>query len=100
MSAASIIFVLSIAFILYVLIGYPALLAVYAKFFPKPIDKGPCTTAQLSIIIPVRNGAPWIAPKLKSLLASEYPPDLISILVVSDGSTDGTNDIVADFGDP
>ena len=100
MSAALIIFVLSIAFILYVLIGYPVLLAVYARIHPKLIDKEPGTTARLSIIIPVRNGAHWVTPKLKSLLASEYPPDLVTIWVVSDGSTDGTNDIVAEFGDP
>ena len=100
MSAAVIIFILSVAFILYVLIGYPVLLAVYARIHPKLIDKEPGTTARLSIIIPVRNGAHWVTPKLKSLLASEYPPDLVTIWVVSDGSTDGTNDIVAEFGDP
>jgi biofilm PGA synthesis N-glycosyltransferase PgaC len=100
MSAAFIIFVLSIAFILYVLIGYPALLAGYARIRPKLINKEPCTTARLSIIIPVRNGASWIIPKLESLLASEYPPDLIDVLVVSDGSNDGTDALVADFGDP
>jgi len=99
MSAASIIFFLSIAFVLYVLIGYPALLAGYAKLRPKFIDKQIGAGVPLSIIIPVRNGAAWIRPKLESLLASEYPPDLIDILVVSDGSNDGTNEIVTDFGD-
>ena len=73
MSAAFVIFFLSIALILYVLIGYPALLAAYARIRPKFIQKELSTTTRLSIIIPVRNGASWIAPKLKSLLASEYP---------------------------
>jgi poly-beta-1,6-N-acetyl-D-glucosamine synthase len=100
MSTALIIFLLSIAFIAYVLVGYPVLLAMYARIFPKPIDKRSSAKVRLSIVIPVRNGAPWITPKLKSLLASDYPPDLIDILVVSDGSTDGTDSIVADFGDP
>ncbi len=99
MSTALIIFFLSIAFIAYVLIGYPVLLAIYARIFPKFIDKQLSATVRLSIVIPVRNGALWIAPKLKSLFASEYPPDLIDILVVSDGSTDGTDDIVANFED-
>ncbi|MBV9035544.1 MAG: glycosyltransferase family 2 protein [Acidobacteriaceae bacterium] len=99
MSAASVIFFLSIVFILYVLIGYPALLAGYAKIRPKFIDKQIGAAVPVSIIIPVRNGAAWIRPKLESLLASEYPPDLINILVVSDGSSDGTNEIVTDFGD-
>ncbi len=100
MSATFIIFALSIALILYVLIGYPVLLAGYAKIRPKPIQKGLDTPPKLSIIIPVRNGAAWITPKLKSLLASEYPPELVTIWVVSDGSTDGTNSIVAEFRDP
>jgi cellulose synthase/poly-beta-1,6-N-acetylglucosamine synthase-like glycosyltransferase len=100
MSAVFIVFVLSIALILYVLIGYPVLLACYAKLRPKPVQKELDTPPRLSIVIPVRNGAFWIAPKLNSLLASQYPPDLLTIWVVSDGSTDGTNAIVADFGDP
>ena len=98
MSAASVVFLLSITLILYVLIGYPVLLAAYAKLRPKPIQKEFGATPRLSIIIPVRNGAAWIAPKLKSLLASEYPPDFMTIWVVSDGSLDSTNSIVADFG--
>lgn len=101
MSTTLIIFLLSVALILYVLIGYPALLAGYARIRPKPIQKQlDARPPRLSIIIPVRNGASWITPKLKSLLASEYPADLLTILVASDGSTDSTNDIVADFGDP
>jgi cellulose synthase/poly-beta-1,6-N-acetylglucosamine synthase-like glycosyltransferase len=47
----------------------------------------------------VRNGARWIESKLDSLLGSEYPPEMIRILVVSDGSTDATNDLVARYSD-
>ncbi len=100
MNVAAIIFILSIAFIAYVLVGYPTLLAGYAKVFPQSIDKQTDTRVCLSIIIPVRNGAAWVRPKLESLLASEYPSGFIDILVVSDGSNDGTDDIVAAFGDP
>jgi len=52
---------------------------------------------RISIVIPVWNGARWIEAKLESLLASDYPAGLIDILVVSDGSTDGTNERVKLF---
>ena len=91
-------FVLCTAFVLYVVIGYPALLAVWAQRFSKPILKA-FSPRRVSVIIPVRNGAPWIASKLRSLLASNYPADLLQVLVVSDGSTDDTNEIVAAYRD-
>jgi cellulose synthase/poly-beta-1,6-N-acetylglucosamine synthase-like glycosyltransferase len=57
------------------------------------------TPRRVSILIPVRNGARWIEAKIRSLLASDYPGELIDVLVVSDGSTDGTDQMVQDFPD-
>ena len=91
-------FVLCAAFVLYVLIGYPAALAMWARFFPKPISKV-FLPRRVSVVVPVRNGARWVVPKLDSLLASKYPCDLLDILVVSDGSTDETNSLVAQYSD-
>jgi len=98
MSTAVAVFAASVAFIVYVLIGYPILLAIYARLTSKPIRKEP-GQKRLSIIIPVRNGASWIEGKVRSLLASNYPPELIDILIVSDGSTDATNDLVQRYPD-
>ncbi len=98
MTFAAVAFVASIAFLLYVLIGYPLLLALYARLFPRPIHKE-FTPQRLSVIIPVRNGARWVEAKIRSLLASNYPVHLIEILIVSDGSNDGTNDLVLGYGD-
>lgn len=98
MSPAVPVFVASIAFILYVLIGYPLLLAVYARLFSRPIRKE-FQPRPLSIIIPVRNGARWVEGKVRSLLASNYPADLMDVLIVSDGSTDGTNELVLRYPD-
>jgi len=52
----------------------------------------------ISIIIPVHNRAHLIGPTLDSLLSQSLPPD--EIIVVDDGSTDGTSDFVAGYGDP
>jgi len=45
----------------------------------------------------VYNGEPWIAAKLESILRLNYPHDLVEILVLSDGSSDGTHEIVEGF---
>src|SRR5579863_9706537 len=91
-------FCCGVVFIFYVLAGYPLLLAGYAKLFPKPVRKQ-TWFPPVSVIVPVRNGANWLDQKIQSLLASDYPADLLSVLIVSDGSTDGTDDIVRGWKD-
>jgi poly-beta-1,6-N-acetyl-D-glucosamine synthase len=98
MSLPVIVFLFSAAFIIYVLVGYPVMLAVWSRLRARPIRKS-FVPVRISIIIPVRNGANWIAAKLRSLLDSDYPAELIDILVVSDGSTDGTHEIVQAYPD-
>ncbi len=98
MSAGATLFAASLAFIVYVLAGYPVLLALYARLAPKPIRKEPASK-RLSIVIPVRNGAPWLEAKIRSMLHSNYAAELIEVWIVSDGSTDGTNDLVERYPD-
>ena len=81
--------------ILYVLLLYPVFLH-WAARKPRPVRKAP-TILLVSVIIPVRNGAPWLAAKLESVLAQDYPSHQIEILVLSDGSTDGTDEIAEGF---
>lgn len=52
---------------------------------------------RVSIIVPCRNEADRIGPCLDSILASDYPADLLEILVVDGLSDDGTRDVVADY---
>ncbi len=51
----------------------------------------------VSICIPTFNGARWIRECLTSALAQSYQP--IEILVVDDGSTDGTVELVQSLKD-
>ena len=50
----------------------------------------------VSVIVPVFNGETHLAAALDSVLAQRVPLDL---LVVDDGSTDGTSDVLRGFGD-
>jgi chlorobactene glucosyltransferase len=49
----------------------------------------------VAIIVPARNEEPNIARCITSLLAQDYPPQQLQLLVVDDNSTDATADIAA-----
>jgi glycosyltransferase involved in cell wall biosynthesis len=57
----------------------------------------PAQLPRVSIIIPCRNEAGYIAHCLDSILASDYPQDRLEILVADGRSTDGTREILARF---
>ena len=50
----------------------------------------PNTLLTVSIVIPVYNGERTIGRVLRALLEQDYPRELMEIIVVDDGSTDGT----------
>jgi poly-beta-1,6-N-acetyl-D-glucosamine synthase len=80
----------------YVFIGYPALLALMARLSRKPVARHR-ERKTVSVVIAAWNGERFIAEKLDSILALEYPRELMEIIVVSDGSTDRTDDIVREY---
>jgi len=92
---AVIVFLLSLSFIVYVAVGYPLLLAVLARHDHK-IDKH-FEPKTVTLLLPVYNGEKWMRNKLRSILGLDYPRELLKIMVISDGSSDGTDDIVREF---
>ena len=92
------IFLACIAFCAYTLFGYPLLLAAIARLRTRPVRKAEGRPT-VSVILPVHNGERWIALKMQTLLALDYPRELIEILVLLDGSTDNTGIIANSFRD-
>jgi len=83
----------------YVYVGYPLLLAVWARLFGREEreDQGRFLPG-VSIVLAARNEAHRLAARIENLLALDYPADRRQIIVVSDGSTDRTLDALAVFG--
>lgn len=94
---ASLLFLLAAGWVCYVLFGYPLLLMALTRKTPAPTAKR-FEPKTVTVLLAVHNGERWIRNKLESLLALDYPRELLRILVVSDGSTDQTVAITQEFG--
>ncbi len=92
-------FILALFLCVYSYAIYPPLLWCLALVFKRKWRSGP-SFPRVSIVISAYNEAAVIAKKIKNALALEYPRELLEIIVSSDGSTDDTNKIVTEFGDP
>jgi biofilm PGA synthesis N-glycosyltransferase PgaC len=82
----------------YTYAGYAGWLWLRARLFPWPVLRAP-HEPQISIVIVVRNEERWIESKLRNLQELDYPQACYQIVVVSDGSIDGTDTIVAAHAD-
>jgi len=97
-SGARIVFWLAAFLLFYVYAGYPLLLALIGLFVRRPRpDAG--YTPRISVLIAAYNEEEAIARKIQQTLALEYPADKIEVLVLSDCSTDRTDEIVKAFPD-
>ncbi len=80
----------------YTYAGYPAWLWVRSRLKPWPVQTG-AKEPFVSIVMVVRNEEKTVARKLENLLALDYPEQNAEIVVVSDGSTDGTEGILQEY---
>ena len=72
-------------------------LAVYHKYEEKKISQRPISRyPRMSVIVPAHNEEKCIAGTIETLLEAYYPA-LKEIIVVDDGSTDGTYDIAKPY---
>jgi cellulose synthase/poly-beta-1,6-N-acetylglucosamine synthase-like glycosyltransferase len=123
----TLLFWLSIAVVAYVYAGYPSLLRAWALLRAwycrlqiadcrlnadwrigneaNPNDPNPNLQSAIcnlqcpgvSIVIAARDEGPRLAARIENLLGLDYPADRRQIVVVSDGSTDNTLDVLARY---
>ena len=87
-------FWVSVAALVYVYVGYPLCLAVISMFRRRrPAE--PDYEPRITVMIAAHNEEAGIEQKIQQTLALDYPADKFDILVVSDGSTDRTDELVS-----
>lgn len=90
------VFWISMGLIFYVYAGYPLLVRGWEALRPLGVRKD-SGTPRVSILIAAYNEAAVIEATIRNKLQLDYPKDLREIIVVSDGSTDGTDELVTKF---
>ena len=88
-----------LAVLIYTYAGYPILVAILARLFPLRTRDDAAFEPMVSVLIPVFNASQFVAPKLESLLAQEYPATRLEVLIYSDGATDGSDRLVEEYAD-
>jgi cellulose synthase/poly-beta-1,6-N-acetylglucosamine synthase-like glycosyltransferase len=88
-AAAVAVLAVSALTVAWVYAGYPLALAALGRLRPRPRRRAPVRPA-LSVIVAAHDEVEVIADKIANVRASDYPPELIELVVASDGSTDGT----------
>ncbi|MEX0729882.1 MAG: glycosyltransferase family 2 protein [Aquisalimonadaceae bacterium] len=83
--------------LIYVCFGYPLVAAVLSRR-KRPVLRDDAHLPTVSLLIPAYNEAAVIEETLRDKLALDYPADRLEILVVSDASDDGTDEIVTRVG--
>lgn len=90
------IFWLAAALVTYTYVGYAGWLRLRMLWRSRPVLRGQ-PTPTVSVVMVVRNEERVLDSKLKNLLCLDYPEDRLQIVVVSDGSDDGTERILREY---
>jgi len=93
----ALVLVISVAVVAYVYAGYPAALWLLVRLRGERRVARAAITPRASLVISAFNEADVIRQKLENAVALRYPKEALEIVVVSDASDDGTDDIVREF---
>jgi cellulose synthase/poly-beta-1,6-N-acetylglucosamine synthase-like glycosyltransferase len=93
---AEVLFWASLAGILWTHVGYPLAAAALARVRRREIAKREITPG-VTVIIPAHDEEGIVGARIDNLLALDYPADALEVLIVSDGSTDGTAGVVSAY---
>jgi biofilm PGA synthesis N-glycosyltransferase PgaC len=89
----------SFGLIFFAYAGYPICVFVRAWLRPLPVRRR-AIFPTVTVVLSVHNEEKHLPGKLANLEALEYPPDRFEVIVVSDGSTDGTTAILSAWQRP
>ena len=95
-NALKLTFLTSVGVVFYVYFGYPLLLAILSRIFPRPVSVG-TDEPSICLIIAAYNEEKILSRKIEKALQLVYPRDRLQILVVSDGSADQTDELVKGY---
>jgi len=89
----------SLAVIVYSYVGYPVILSLWARLKGKPVLKSAKKIVpSVTVVIAAWNEEARIQARILNVLDQDYPHSNLDVLVVSDGSTDGTASAVRSMG--
>jgi len=91
-------FIILLFLLFYTYSGYFFLLKIISFFGSNPVQKGEYFS-EATLLIPVYHGENVIKGKLENCLKLDYPQEKLKIIVISDSSTDRTEEIAQSFQD-
>jgi cellulose synthase/poly-beta-1,6-N-acetylglucosamine synthase-like glycosyltransferase len=85
--------------VLYAYIGYPLVLWIIGSIRPprRVVQSAGMQLPYVTITMPIYNSVASVRHTLERLLEVDFPKDRLQLLVISDASTDGTDDVVREF---
>lgn len=92
-------FWLSGALLFFTFVGYRYFISLLARTWPHS-EAGPNgkPAPSVTVVLVAHNEEDRIAARIENLLSADYPPELLSVLLVSDGSTDRTVEKAGQLG--
>jgi cellulose synthase/poly-beta-1,6-N-acetylglucosamine synthase-like glycosyltransferase len=79
----------AVLFLLLTYAGYPAAVRLRARLAPRPPREDPALRPTITCIVAAHDEGDALVAKVRNLLALDYPPDRLDVIVADDGSSDG-----------
>ncbi len=101
MGALEFIFWICIGLVVYVYAGYPLIASLLARLTRRQVQSSHNGAPQptVTVVIAAFNEAAHIEETVRNKLSLDYPAEKINVIVVSDESEDGTDEIVRSIND-
>jgi glycosyltransferase involved in cell wall biosynthesis len=94
-----VVFWISLGAIVYTHLGYPLLLRLLVALWGRPDgveESGPLP--RVTLIVAAHDEAAVIGDRVQNALSLDYPPELLEVIIASDGSADGTVGVAREAG--